>query len=52
MLCTNFKEAEVLNLGAKIFVKSYLRGIREIKYISVGLLVVFFAKKGSKRFEI
>ena len=30
MLCTNFKEAEVLNLGAKTFLKSYFRGIREI----------------------
>jgi hypothetical protein len=48
VLCTNFKEAEVLNLGAKIFVKSYLRGIREIKYVSVGLLVVFLQKKALK----
>ena len=56
MLCTNFKEAEVLNLGAKIFLKSYLSEFCEMKCerISVGLCG-FLAKKRHGRllgFEI
>ena len=44
MLCTNFKEAEVLNLGAKKFIKLYLSIIRGnvLTHLTLNKFEVFF----------